>query len=64
MNALSTAQQSLALLESQFVQFCQEEQNEIEACRYLLRSLISKYDSSMKLAIIAAGFEIAISEKQ
>lgn len=64
MSGQSEAQYSLTLLESQFIQFCQEEQDEIEACRLALRSLVEKYDASAKLAIIAVGFEIAIKEKQ
>lgn len=62
--AQHTAQISLATLESNFIKFSPEEQSEIEVFRMWLREGIVQHGSSMKLAIIAVGFEIAISEKQ
>jgi hypothetical protein len=62
--AQTVAQISLMTLETNFLNFCEEEQNEIANVRVILRELIAKYRSSAELAIIAAGFEIAIKEKQ
>jgi len=60
----SAAQESLSNLEVSFLNFHPSEQEEIAIIRNMLRHLILTYHSSAELAILCAGFEIAIKEKQ
>jgi hypothetical protein len=54
-------QLALQRLEEDFAQYSPEERDEIEIIRDTLRELILKYDSSAKLAILAASLEVRIS---
>jgi len=61
---LSNAQYSLGVLEAEFLRYEEWEQDEIAGLRTVLRELIQQYGGPAKMAILAVGFEIAISERQ